>query len=159
MRRLIALVALAAAFAAAPRAEDTRRGAVTVSGAWVRATTIQTSAAYLTIAVSNGAGDTLVAAASPAAGRVELHTVIEDGGVMRMRPVASIAIARGRPAQLRPGGDHIMLMDIKAPLRAGDRLPLVLHFAKAGAVELSVPVIAGNAPPAPALPPHEYMQR
>ncbi len=151
------MAAVASALAGSGRAEDMRFGSLIINGAFVRATTVSTSAAYLFIAATDATGDTLLSASSPVAGRVELHTVLQDGDVVRMRPIKSIAITSGRPAHLKPGGDHIMLMDLKAPLRPDQRISLRLHFSRAGTVELDVPVVTGNAPPA--LPPHEHMRR
>ncbi len=159
MTRILAVAAALVALVPPAQAEDFKRGAVTISCPWVRATTVSTTAAYFSIIVNDSAGDTLISASSTAAGRVELHTVVHDSGVMRMRPLGSIVVARDRPAHLRPGSDHLMLLDLKGPLKAGERLPIVLNFARAGAIVLSVPVVAGNAPPAPALPAHEHMRR
>jgi copper(I)-binding protein len=90
---------------------------------------VRTGAAYLRIR-NGGTRDTaLVAAASSAAAAVELHTHVNDGGVMRMRQVKEIVVPAGKEVALQPGGDHVMLIDLKVPLVAGETLALTLSFA------------------------------
>ena len=89
---------------------------------------------------SGAAADALVAAELPVAARAELHTHIKDGDVMRMRQVSSIDVPAGGTVNLQPGGLHIMLIDLKEPLRQGETFPLTLTFAKAGKVTVYVPV-------------------
>jgi copper(I)-binding protein len=79
--------------------------------------------------VSDGAAS-LTGAASPAAARVELHGTTLEAGVMRMRPVASIALPAGKPVKLAPGGLHIMLSELNRPLREGDRVPIRLSIRR-----------------------------
>ena len=106
-----------------------------------------TSAAYLTIENSGSEPDRLVGASSPAAKTVEIHEMVDDGGTMRMRPLADgLAIPANATTTLEPGGYHIMLIDLKAPLKAGDRFPLDLTFEKAG--RRQVEVVVGTAPAA-----------
>ncbi|WP_374445352.1 copper chaperone PCu(A)C [Stella sp.] len=135
-----ALLAAAPALAQAP--------GVDISAPWARpsAPSARNGAAYLTIENRAAAPDRLLSAAAPVAGTVELHTVVKDGDVMRMRPVATIEIAAGATQKLQPGGYHIMLIDLKAPLKAGDRFPLDLTFEKAG--RRQVEVVVGTAPAA-----------
>ncbi len=78
---------------------------------------------------NNGSSDhQLVAAESPKAGVAELHTHIHDHGVMRMRPVKNIPVAAGATTALQPGGYHVMLMMLKGPLKAGEKMPITLTF-------------------------------
>lgn len=116
-------------------------GAITVKEPYARATIGQAkvSAAYMTIETTAGP-DRLIAAASPVAGTVELHTHLHESGVMKMRQVEAIELAPGKPAVLETGGDHIMMLDLKQPLKAGETIPLTLTFEKAGKVEIRVPV-------------------
>ena len=87
------------------------------------------------------ASDRLLRASTPAAARVELHTMSMDGGVMRMREVEAIPLAAGETVKMRPGqGFHLMLMQLKAPLKVGDAFPLVLEFERGGRVEVRVDV-------------------
>lgn len=116
-------------------------GPVSIEGAYVRESIgrAPNSGAYLTL--TGTAADRLIAVASPAAERVELHThMMDDKGVMRMRPVAGIDVAPGTPTRLQPGGFHIMLLGVRAPLVAGATIPLTLTFEKAGSVTFAVPV-------------------
>lgn len=97
--------------------------------------------AYLTIENKGKAADRLVAAASPAAKSVEIHTMSLDGNVMKMREVGAIDIKPGLKIEMKPGsGYHLMLMGLRQPLKAGDKFPLVLTFDKAGKTEVSVTV-------------------
>jgi periplasmic copper chaperone A len=89
--------------------------------------------------------DRLVRAASPVAGTVELHQMAMEGGVMRMRAVGALEVQPGGKLELKPGGYHLMLSDLKQPLRAGDAFPLTLTFERAGAIEVSVQVEAMGA--------------
>lgn len=137
LSRALILAACLLGLAAAARAE----GPITVKDPHARASIGQqkTSTAYMTIETTAGP-DRLVAAASPVAGKVELHTHLHEGGVMKMRQVEAIEIAPGKPAVLETGGYHLMLFDLKQPLKAGEQVPLTLTFEKAGKVEVQVPV-------------------
>ena len=85
--------------------------------------------------------DRLLRASTPAAARVELHTMSMDGGVMRMREVEAIPVAARETLKMRPGmGFHLMLMQLKVPLKVGDTFPLVLEFERGGKVEVRVDV-------------------
>ena len=127
-----------------PAVSGTASAAETVSArnAWVRtpAPGQKTAAAYLDLTSDTDA--TLVAVESPAAGKAELHTMNMDGGVMRMRPVQKIDLPAGKMVKLAPGGLHIMLFDIKQPLKEGDKVPLVLKFQGKGNVPSTAKVEA-----------------
>lgn len=130
-------------------------GQIAIDNAWARATpgSSKIGAAYATIRVP--AADRLVAAATPVAQKAELHTMEMSGMVMKMRPVAGIAIVPGKPLVLAPGALHIMLTGLKRPLRAGESFPLTLTFQKAGARTVTVAVEkVGAAGPAPAAAGH-----
>lgn len=90
---------------------------------------VQTGTAYLRIRNAGAKDMTLVAAVSPAAEAVELHTHIDDAGVMRMRQVKEIVVPAGREVAFQPGGYHVMLIGLPLPLLAGDKVPLTLRFA------------------------------
>ena len=118
--------------------------------------TSQVGAAYMTVINSGSGSDTLQAATSPIAETVELHTHEMADGIMRMRRVEEVAIPAGETVAFEPGGLHIMLFDLTAPLTAGDAFPLTLSFAQAGDVTVEVSVVAtGHAAP----PTHEGMDR
>jgi len=122
-------------------------GDIGITSNWERPTIGQgkATAAYMTITNAGGADDTLLGARSPKAQRVELHqTKMGDDGVMRMRPVeGGLPIAAGGKVVLEPGGHHVMVMGLDAPLAEGGELPLTLEFAEAGQVEIAVPVRKG----------------
>lgn len=129
---------------ASARAEGQTFGDLTIDHPWARASAIANSAAYMVITTKGDAPDRLVAASSPVAATVELHTHVVEGDVMRMRPVKAIDIDPGAPAVLAPGGLHVMLMGLKGPLEEGKRFPLTLTFEKAGPVTIDVPVAAAG---------------
>lgn len=91
--------------------------------------------------------DRLLAASTPAAERVELHSMKMEGDVMRMRQVEGIDLPAGATVKLEPGGLHLMFMGLKAPLTAGSRVPLTLRFEKAGEVRVDVAVESPTAMP------------
>jgi copper(I)-binding protein len=128
--------------------------AISVEGAWTRATapSAKNGGAFMTVRNAGPADDRLVAAASPAAARAELHTHTMTDGVMRMRPVAGgIAVPAGGVTELKPGGLHVMLLGLAAPLAEGTTIPVTLTFEHAGRLTVEVPVMeAGAAGPGPA---------
>ena len=123
-------------------AEEGSKG-LTASKAWARATPggATIGAAYLEIAASDATGDKLTAVSSPVAGRAEVHTHAEVDGVMKMRRLEAIDIPAGMAHVLAPGGDHIMLFDLKRPLMQGESFPLTLSFEKAGEIKLEAKVL------------------
>ncbi len=102
--------------------------------------------------------DRLLRASSPAAQRVELHTMSMDGNVMRMREVGEIALAPGAKVEMRPGaGFHLMLMGLQQPLQEGASFPLTLEFERGGKVEVKVVVQVPKGAGAGAVPgAHEH---
>ncbi|MEZ5669649.1 MAG: DUF1775 domain-containing protein [Alphaproteobacteria bacterium] len=121
-------------------------GDLTVSGAFARASVVATSAAYLSIANAGDADDRLVAASSPAAGRVELHTMAMNDGVMQMTPLADgVPVPAHGAATLAPGGMHVMLLDLHGPLQEGGMLTLTLVFEHAGTLTVDVPILRPGA--------------
>ncbi len=99
----------------------------------------QVGGGYLKLA-NHGPADRLVSAASPAAASVEIHSMSMEGDVMKMRQVDAIDLPTGATVLLQPGGYHLMLMGLKAPLKAGDKIPLTLKFERAGEVVVTVNV-------------------
>ena len=100
--------------------------------------------AYLTL-VNRGAADRLLSASSPAAESVELHTMAMEGDVMRMRQLPSVDVPAGARVEFKPGARHLMLIGLKAPLKAGSSVQVTLEFEKAGKVTVQVPVKAAGA--------------
>ena len=96
--------------------------------------------AYLTVQNNDKDPDRLIKASSPAAGSVELHEMAMEAGVMKMRALPSIEVRPGSKVELKPGGLHLMLLNLKPPLNKGDKVPLTLTFEKAGSIEVSLSV-------------------
>ena len=99
---------------------------VTVKDAWVRATVAQQKATGAFMQIQSAQDAKLISAQSPVAGVVEVHEMAMDGGVMKMRAVPSLALPAGKAVELKPGGYHVMLMDLKAQVKDGDTVPVTL---------------------------------
>lgn len=146
--RGIAFALLAAALGSnAVLADDYQVKSLRVSNPFTRATPpgARVAGAFMTIVNQGKEADRLVGISSPAAGLVEMHEMAMDAGVMKMRAVKEIELKPGATVELRPGGYHVMLEDLKAPLKQGDEIPLLLHFEKAGTVQIKVSVEAMGA--------------
>jgi copper(I)-binding protein len=148
--KTIAYIALTAASLLAAGAH----AQVTVKDAWVRATVPQQKAtgAFMQI---NAAKDTkLVSATSPVTPVVEVHEMAMQDSVMRMRQVPALDVPAGKTVELKPGGYHVMLLDLKQQVKEGDTVPLTLVFegkdGKRESVEVKAPVRALNASAQPA---------
>lgn len=151
--RLAATIALGLAFAVplalvthipAVAAEDYTLGTLTIEEPWARASpgAVRNGAAFLTVENHGTEADRLLSAATPAAATAELHThMMDSDGVMKMRQVEAIELAPGSAVELAPGGYHIMLMGLAAPLEEGTTFPLTLRFEHAG--EVTVEVVVG----------------
>ena len=101
-----------------------------------------TGAAYMTLINPTETADRMIAASSPAAKVVELHETVNDGGVMRMIPQPDgFEIPARSVVELKPGGKHIMLIELVAPLEIGQEIELTLTFEQAGEMVLTVPVV------------------
>ena len=124
-------------------AQNASVGSIKIENAYTRATAPgqQVAGGFLKIE-NKGAADQLISASSPVAGEVQLHEMAMEGNVMKMRQVKDIAVPANGVVELKPGGLHLMFMNIKAPLAAGESVPVKLKFAKAGEVEIKVPVNA-----------------
>ena len=138
----ILLVALMVVGVSQAMAHEYTSKGVTVAHPWARATPggAKVGGAYLQIKAAAGRSDRLVAVRSPAAGAAELHNHIMENGIARMRRVDAIAVPAGKSVTLKPGGYHLMLTDLKAPLKEGDLLKLTLVFEKAGEIEVEATV-------------------
>ena len=115
---------------------------VEIGQPWARATApgAKVAAGYMVIRNKAASADRLVGVASAAAARVETHVTVRDGDIMRMREVKGYDIPAGGSFELKPGGPHLMFVDIKQPFREGDRIPVTLEFEKAGEVRVDFPV-------------------
>jgi copper(I)-binding protein len=135
---LLATVATTSAFAQ-----------TTVKDPWVRGTVAQQKATGMFAQITSTQGGRLVAASSPAAGVVEIHEMAMEGNVMKMRAVGGLDLPAGKAVELKPGGYHVMLMDLKQQLKAGDTVAVTLVIEgadkKREAVEVKAPVKALGA--------------
>jgi periplasmic copper chaperone A len=138
----IALAATLCMLSAPALAHEYTAKGVTVAHPWARATPggAKVGGAFLEMKAAKGHADRLVAARSPVAGSVELHNHIMEGGIARMRRVDAIRLAAGTSVVLKPGGYHVMLMDLNQPLKEGDLLKMTLVFEKAGEIEVEATV-------------------
>ena len=135
------------AMAAAARADT---AGIEVGEAFSRASIGQATSGvvYLRLVNRSSLPDRLIGVSTPAAARSDLHMSERAGGVVRMRRLETLAISAGEAVAFEPGGAHIMLSGLTAPLREGDSLALTLEFEQAGAVTVEVPVrsiAAGSA--------------
>ncbi|MGN6828876.1 copper chaperone PCu(A)C [Paucibacter sp. M5-1] len=106
---------------------------VTVKDAWVRATVPQQKATGAFMQLSAAKDSRLVSVSSSAVPIVELHEMAMDNHVMKMRQIPALELPAGKSVELKPGGYHLMLMDLKQQVKVGDTLPLTLVFEdKAG---------------------------
>lgn len=151
MQRLTVItIALAMSLAgfAATAGDTYSLGALTIATPWARASAgpARTGAAYVTIKNGGAEDDRLIAVtADTVAGMAMLHTTVMDGNVMKMRHVDGLAVRAGATVSLKPGGEHVMLMGLKAPLKEGGRFPMTLTFEKAGTVTVEAEVEAPGA--------------
>jgi len=127
------------------QAEDYRAGALQILQPWTRATPkgAQVAGGYLKITNTGATPDRLTGGSTEAAKRFEIHEMSMDGGVMRMREVKEgVAVAPGATVELRPGGYHIMMMNLARPLAKGERVKATLTFERAGKVDVEFDVQA-----------------
>jgi copper(I)-binding protein len=117
---------------------------LTVERAWSRATVVgqQAGGVFCVIRNAGTAADRLLSATCPLAPTVEIHEIVDDHGVMRMRAITGgLEVAAGATAELKPGSNHIMLIGLSAPLARGSTVPLTLRFAVAGEVTVRAEVL------------------
>ena len=118
MQRIVALAALVLALGA--------HAQTTVKEAWVRGTVASQKSTGLYAQIASPGGGKLVAVSSPLAGAAEIHEMEMDGNVMRMRVLPAIELPAGKTVELKPGGYHVMLLELKQELKAGETVPLTL---------------------------------
>jgi hypothetical protein len=148
LRSLASVSILCAVSVSAAQADDIKAGDLVISQPWSRATPggAKVAGGYLTIENKGAAVDRLLGGATDVAGKIEVHEMSMKDGVMIMRPLdQGLAIDPGKTVKLAPGGYHLMLMDLKAGLKQGDKVPLTLQFEKAGKVQVSFDVQAVGA--------------
>lgn len=146
---LVVVSILAALQLATPaRAADYDVGAIHITQPWTRATPKGASAAagYMTVSNRGTTPDRLTCVSSEAAARCEIHTMTEEGGIMKMRPVeGGLEIPPGGVVTLKPSGLHVMLMGLKYPLEQGKTVEVTLKFEQAGTVKVEFPIAAIGA--------------
>ena len=149
---------LSAALGLSAFAHELKLGDLLIEHPWARASIgqVPNGAAYMTIMTEGREVDRLLAVETVVARRAELHSHLMDGGIMRMRPVDAVEIAPGEPAMLQPGGLHVMLMGLKAPLVEGETFALTLVFERAGRVEVEVQIEKATQTEAPAGMKHDH---
>jgi len=151
---MVGMALIACLFTAPARAGDVKAGDLVISQAWGRATPngAKIGGGYLTIENRGSTPDKLIGVSGDIAGKIEVHEMAMNDGVMKMRPLdKGLAIEPGKTVKLAPGGYHLMMMDLKNPLKQGDRVPVTLEFEKAGKVQVTLDVQAVGAPgPGPA---------
>jgi hypothetical protein len=132
---------------------------VSVTNAWVRppAPGQTTASAYIELTSARDAA--LVGVGSAVAARVEMHSMTIEGGVMRMRALPRVELPAGQTVKLAPGGTHLMLIDLKQPLKPGSRVPLVLSVQPSGAssgTSLTTVTVQAEVRAAAAAPQHQH---
>ena len=137
MKRILLAALLLASCGTGGAAPD-----IQISDAWARETVGGqfTTAAYMTITNNGQSDDRLVAVMAPAPAMAMVHSTSTEYGITRMRPVEAVEVLSGGTALLAPGGTHIMVMRLQAPLKPGDTLPLTLRFEKSGERSIDLPV-------------------
>jgi copper(I)-binding protein len=101
---------------------------VTIKEPWVRGTVQgqRATGAFMQLTAKESAS--LVAVESPVAGSVEIHEMKMENDIMKMRPIARLDLPAGKAVEMKPGGYHVMLMDLKQPLKKGEAVPISLRF-------------------------------
>ncbi|MDD2916120.1 MAG: copper chaperone PCu(A)C [Gallionella sp.] len=107
-------------------------GDIQVEGAWARATVPGQDSGMVDLSITSKQAASLIGVYSPVAGSVELHSMTHEGGMMKMREVKSIELPAGKTVNLGQSGYHVMLNGLKAPLKAGENLPLTLNIRISG---------------------------
>ena len=121
---------------------------VTVTDPWVRGTVAGQLATGAFMKLQSAKDARLVEAASPVAGVVEIHEMAMENNIMRMRAVPALSLPAGRTVELKPGGYHVMLMDLKQQMKEGEVVPVTLTVESGGkreTIEVKAPVRAPTA--------------
>jgi hypothetical protein len=136
--------ALLAVVAAGPLgAAEVKFGDLVITQAWSRATPggAKVGGGYLTITNQGSTADRLIGGSADVSAKVQVHEMAMNSGVMTMRPLdQGLVIEAGKTVKLAPGGIHLMLLDLKGPLKQGEKLPVTLEFEKAGKVSVTLDV-------------------
>ena len=146
---LMLLFSSAMLLAVPVRAEEVKAGNLVITQAWSRATPngAKIGAGYLTIENKGTTADRLIGVIGVISDKIEVHEMSMNNGVMKMRPVeGGLAIDPGKTVKLAPSGYHLMIMDLKSPLKQGDKVPVTLEFEKAGKVAVTLDVQGRRRP-------------
>lgn len=149
-----AALALSTLAAPAALAHDYKVGDLAIKHPWSRETAprAKTGAGYVTIVNGGAQADRLIGGSTPVAERLEIHSVSMDNNIMRMRHQKDgVEVPAGGTLELKPGGYHIMLIGLKAPLKAGEAVPATLEFARAGKVDVTFTVGSLSGKTAPSM--------
>jgi periplasmic copper chaperone A len=144
----LALTALLIGFVVPALAQGAGNTSITIEQPWARATPTgaKTGAVYMTLDNKSGTADRLTGASSDVADKLQIHEMKVENGVMQMREVPDgLPIPVGGSVVLKPGSYHVMLIGLKKPLTAGEKIALTLTFEKAGNISVTVPVQAMGA--------------
>jgi copper(I)-binding protein len=151
------VAAVAAAGCAQPAMQSTAKSGIQLENAWARRAPAMAhggsgahgatghgdagnGAVYVTIVNHGGSADALVGATTDVAKAVELHETVQEGGVMKMRPVPRFEVPAGGRLEMKPGGPHVMLLGLTRDLKPGDTVSVTLTFEKAGRMSVEAPV-------------------
>jgi periplasmic copper chaperone A len=145
---LAAVAMLCFSLVAPARAAEVRAGDLVITQAWSRATPggAKIGGGYLTIENKGATPDRLIGGSADIAGKIEVHEMAMKDGVMTMRPLdKGLSIEPGKTVKLAPGGYHLMMFDLKGPLKQGEKLAVTLEFEKAGKVQVPFDVAGVGA--------------
>jgi len=147
MKSLIIAFALAFGSVATADAQTGVPSPIQIVAPWARATAAgaKNGVAYMTVVNKGNSDDRLLAVSTPIAETAEPHKTASENGVMKMLPVDAVEVKAGSEVVLKPGGYHVMLMHLKAPLQQGETFPMTLTFEKAGKVDVTVKVEKAGA--------------
>ena len=139
--RCVLLAALLALALQDARAQEMKNG-IMVMEPWAPPSLAGThnGAAYFMLMNHGNTADRLISLSTPVAGKAEIHREEMTNGVMRMRPTGPLTLEPGEMITLKPGSLHVMLLDLKEPLKAGEHFPLTLTFEKGGTMTLEATV-------------------
>ena len=147
MKKMIAMsfcaVLIGVIAGSSARAEEVKAGDLVISQAWSRATPngAKIGTGYFTIENKGTTADKLVGVSGEVSDKIEVHEMSMNNGVMKMRPVdGGLTIEPGKTIKLAPNGYHLMIMDLKGPLKQGGKVPVTLEFEKAGKVAITLDV-------------------
>jgi len=145
--RLVPVALLAIACVVPAGAAEVRSGDIVITTPWARATPngAKTAAAYLTLENKGSAADRLIGGSSEVAGKVDVHDMTMEDGVMKMRTLDGLTLEPNKAVTLAPGGMHLMFIDLHSALKQGAVVRITLQFEKAPKVEVEFPIMAIGA--------------